>query len=902
MFRKLKAYLFSDAPFHTRIFYIVAISALAAALLGALTALSGELPYVGSLLAAMVSSGLILFVWKTGKSELGSYLLIIFIDCFLFPYCFYMEGGINGGVCMWYILSFFAVFLLIRGKGFWPLLILSFVSMSATYMLSYYNPEWVTPLSSERTVHIDFMFSTLIIGGICGIIVRFQNQVYLAEQKKILVQNKELERLSRAKNNFFANMSHEIRTPINTIIGLNEMILREDVSDEVAENAVHIQSASKMLLTLINDILDMSKIESGKMEIVPVQYETGTLFSELVNIIWIRAHEKNLEFKLDISPEIPSMLYGDVVRIKQVITNLLTNAVKYTPKGFVTLSAQSENLDSNRILLTISVSDSGIGIKKEDMQHLFSSFQRVDEAKNVGIEGTGLGLSITHQLVELMGGTITVNSIYQKGSVFTVQIEQQIVSSSPMGHRNFMVKTTGSRRQKYKQIFEAPDARILVVDDNEMNLMVAKKLLRETQTQVDLAKSGRECLELTRQHFYHVIFMDHMMPEMDGIETLRRVQTQENGLCHDTPVIALTANATTDADRIYGEKGFKGYLAKPISGSLLEATLLKFLPEELVEYNLSRENTEMADLVQLVTRAARKKVHITTDCVCDLPPYILEMYEIGVMPCYICTDQGRFRDINEMNSDNLMEYWTRSGGNVRSETASVEEYESFFSDALGIGENVIHISTTRRLGEGFRTAAAAAQSFDNVTVVDSHHLGGGMGILVMAAGRKAEIGWSTEEILAYLDELKRRVCSGFIAPSVEPLRKKGKIRKTASQLCTALDLHPVLTMRKGEMTLGGVCTGNMERSYARYIRKALKGKRNIDSRVLFINYTGCSAKQLKEFVRQVERYQSFETIILQKTSATISSNCGLGAMGLSYVKKKTELSGFVASEEPRNKD
>ena len=172
----------------------------------------------------------------------------------------------------------------------------------------------------------------------------------------------------------------------------------------------------------------------------------------------------------------------------------------------------------------------------------------------------------------------------------------------------------------------------------------------------------------------------------------------------------------------------------------------------------------------------------------------------------------------------------------------------------------------------------------------------------MAAGRKAEIGWSTEEILAYLDELKRRVCSGFIAPSVEPLRKKGKIRKTASQLCTALDLHPVLTMRKGEMTLGGVCTGNMERSYARYIRKALKGKRNIDSRVLFINYTGCSAKQLKEFVRQVERYQSFETIILQKTSATISSNCGLGAMGLSYVRKKTELSGFVVSEEPRNED
>ncbi len=890
MIQKIKTYLFGNAPLHARVVFIVSASALIASLMGALTAISGDLPYIGSLLAAVVSSALILFVWKTGKSELGSYLLVVFIDCFLFPYCFFLEGGINGGVCMWYILGFFAVFLLVHGKWFWPLMLLSFASMAVTYTVSYYHPEWVAPLKNEQTIYIDFMFSTLIVGAICGIIVRFQNQVYLAERKKILDQNKELERLSRARNHFFANMSHEIRTPINTIIGLNEMILREDVSDETAENAIHIQSASKMLLTIINDILDMSKIESGKMEIVPVQYETGALFSDLVNIIWIRAHEKNLEFKLDIAPTIPSMLYGDAVRIKQVVTNLLTNAVKYTPKGFVTLSAQSEAIDSNRVLLTISVSDSGIGIKKEDMKHLFSSFQRVDEAKNAGIEGTGLGLSITQQLVELMGGKITVDSIYQKGSVFTIQIEQQIVNSSPVGHRNFLVKRTGGQRQKYKQIFEAPDARVLVVDDNEMNLMVAKKLLRETKIQIDLAKSGRECLELTRQHFYHVIFMDHMMPEMDGIETLKRIQVQENGLCHETPVIALTANATTDADRVYGEKGFCGYLAKPISGSLLEATLLKFLPNELVEYTLEQEDTEHTNLVQIVSSAARKKVHITTDCVCDLPQDILEMYGIGVMPYYVCTEQGRFRDTNEMTSDNLLEYWMQGGGNVRSEVASVEEYEKFFSDALDIGEHVLHISMSRKIGIGFQTAVAAAQSFDNVTIVDSEHLGGGMGILVMSAARQADMGWSVDEILVYLEEMKRRVSSGFIAPSVESLRKKGKISKIAYQICKVFDLHPVLTIRRGEMALHEIRSGNMERSYANYIRRSLKGKKNIDQRVLFINYTGCSARQLKEFVRQVEKYQKFEKIILEKTSATISSNCGLGAMGLSYVKKRTESS------------
>ena len=886
MIGKLKAYLFGDTPLQTRIFYIVAAGALLASLTGALSAVSSNLPYVGSLLAVAIIGALMFFVWKTGRAELGSYLLILFIDCLLFPYCFYLEGGIRGGVSMWYILSFFAVFLLVRGKWFWPLLALSFLTMAATYILSYYNPDWVRPLASEWTVYVDFMLSILIIGTICGVIVRFQNQVYLGEQKKILQQNQELERLSQTKNRFFANMSHEIRTPINTIIGLNEMILREEVSEEVAENAVHIQSASKMLLALINDILDMSKIESGKMEIVPIQYDTGAMFSDLVNIIWVRAHEKNLEFRLDISPTIPSMLYGDAVRIKQVVTNLLTNAVKYTPKGSVTLSAQSEAVGSDRVRLTISVSDSGIGIKKEDMQRLFHSFRRVDESTNAGIEGTGLGLSISQQLVKLMGGTITVDSIYQKGSTFTIQIEQEVVSSSPMGHRNYMVKTSAGQRQRYRQIFEAPDARVLVVDDNEMNLLVAKKLLRETKIQVDLARSGQECLNLTRQHIYHVIFMDHMMPEMDGLETLRRLQTQENGLCHETPVIALTANATSDADRAYREKGFCGYLSKPVSGALLEAMLLRFLPTELVEYDLTGADRETESLVEMVSGAARKKVHITTDCVCDLPKEILEQYGIGVIHYYLSTDRGRFRDISEMTSDNMLEYLMNGGGTVISETASVEEYESFFSDALEIGEHVIHISMTRKLGTGFDFASAAAQSFGNVTVVDSQHLSSGMGFLVMRAAQLAERGFSSQEILAELEEMKRRVSTRFIAPSVEPLMKKGKISYPVYRLCTALKLHPELTLRKGEMVISGIRRGDMDRAYGEFIRRALRQSRNIDTRLLFITYAGCSARQLGDFRQRVEKYRKFEQIILQKTSATISSNCGLGAMGVSYVRRK----------------
>lgn len=891
MIKKLTAYMFGDAPLRTRIFYIVTAGALIASLAGAMSALFSDLPYAGSLLVAVTTGALMIFVWKTGRADLGSYLLIAAINCFLFPFCFYTEGGINGGVSMWYILSFLAVFLLVRGKWFWPVLIGSFASMAITYWGAYHHPEWVTPLESEWTMYVDFMFSILIIGSISGVIVWFQNKVYLGEQKKILDQNRELERLSQTKNSFFANMSHEIRTPINTIIGLNEMILREeDISDEVAENAAHIQSASKMLLTIINDILDMSKIESGKMEIVPVQYETGAMFSDLINIIWIRAHEKNLEFRLDISPKLPSMLYGDAVRIKQVVTNLLTNAVKYTTKGSITLSARSETVDSNTVMLTISVSDTGMGIKKEDMDRLFQSFRRVDETATAGIEGTGLGLSIAQQLVELMGGKITVDSIYQKGSVFTIQIEQKIVNHNPMGYKNFATKTDQGQRRKYKQTFEAPDARALIVDDNEMNLLVAQKLLRGTRIQVDLARSGEECLELTRRHFYHVIFMDHMMPEMDGVEALRRLRTQENGLCHETPVIALTANATSDADQVYGEKGFRGYLAKPVSGSLLEAMLLKFLPRELVKYDLAETDKGAEGLVQTLTGTPRKKVHITTDCVCDLPGEMLAKYGIGVMHYYVYTDGGRFRDVNEVTSDNLLEYLAGGETDVRSDPASVEEYEGFFADALGIGEHVIHISMAQNISTGFKFASAAARSFDNVTVVDSSHLSSGMGLLVICAAHLAERGYSPEEIIRRLEGLKDRISTSFIVPSAESLHKKGKVSDIVHGLCGRLGLHPVLTLKKGRMVLSGVYGGSMERAYAAYLRKACRGRKNIDTRLLFITYAGCGTRQLKEFREEVEKHRKFDRVILQKTSATISSNCGLGAMGLSYIKNGGERS------------
>lgn len=309
---------------------------------------------------------------KLFSQKLAAWLLVIGTNVILFPFVFFLSGGMDGGTPLWFVLGLVYIFLLFQGKAFWLALCLSAASFLATYIAAYFHPERIPPV--ERFYSFTGSYVTLLfVSCFIGILLKMQTKTY--ETEKALVEEKkaEVERIARSKDTFFTNMSHEIRTPINTIIGLNEMILREDISDEIAENAINIQNASKMLLTIINDILDLSKLESGKMEIVAGQYEVSSLFSDLVNLIWVRAHQKDLEFKVDIDPEIPSMLYGDEVRIKQVITNLLTNAVKYTDSGSVTLSAKEERIAADQILLRISVEDTGMGIRRENLDNLFRS-------------------------------------------------------------------------------------------------------------------------------------------------------------------------------------------------------------------------------------------------------------------------------------------------------------------------------------------------------------------------------------------------------------------------------------------------------------------------------------------------------------------------------------------------
>ena len=398
---------------------------------------------------------------------------------------------------------------------------------------------------------------------------------YMTELRK---QRELAEEASKAKSQFLANMSHEIRTPINAILGMDEMVLRTSSEKEVLDYAEDIQTSGRTLLALINDILDFSKVEEGKMEIIPVQYEPGLMKSDLVNMVRERAIQKGLTINVDFDGNIPRLLKGDEIRIKQCALNLLTNAVKYTKEGRIGLKIGSRKEDDRHIRLDFAVSDTGAGIRKEDMEELFSPFARLDEEKNRSIEGSGLGISITKRLLDLMDSSLNVQSEYGKGSVFSFSVVQEVLDWEPTGDLDREHDIKERKKPEYKEMFHAPNASILVVDDIRMNLTVITKLLRKTLIKIDTAMSGPEAILLARKNDYDIIFVDHLMPDMDGIETLHHMKENEGD---NHPVyIALTANAISGAREMYLDAGFADYISKPVEGIRLEKLIMGYLPAE----------------------------------------------------------------------------------------------------------------------------------------------------------------------------------------------------------------------------------------------------------------------------------------------------------------------------------
>jgi len=795
---------------------------------------------------------------------------------------FIVNDGVNSGSTIWLALGLWYIFIMFRGRTLVTFLIMAVLAYGAAYLTGYFHPEILVPMSSRQSVYIDSFFSLMAVSFIGGITFQIHVRIFEKEHELNLKQKEELKQAGESKDIFFANMSHEIRTPINAIMGLNELILRYSEQEEVQECAQDIQIASNMLLNQVNDILDLSQMEVNKMHIVPVNYQIQEVIGELVDLVRVQADKKGLDLYVDVDKNLPAVLNGDEKRLKQVLLNIMDNAVKYTEEGSVTLSVIGEEYTEETLKLNIKVADTGIGIRKENLDGIYDAFNRYDEARNKRILGTGLGLAITKQLVDMMEGEILVDSIYRKGTIFTISLTQKIVDVTPIGEIAYQGKVEEIKTE-YKPLFEAPEARVLIVDDSNMNRMVAQRLLSSTKVQIDTASSGAECLEMTKQKFYHVILLDYLMPDMNGLETLRAIRGQENGLCRETAVVALTANAISGARQVYVEQGFDGYVEKPIQGKLLENEVVRFIPSDIIECreaeNVSEETVEQ---MKRLSQRKRKKIYITTDCTCDIPQELLEKYDIKLMYLERKTPHGRFADTREIDSDSIAQYLTLEKCDAYGDKVSVEEFEEFFAEVLTQSEEVIHISLSSKVGRSHSVAVEAAKGFGHVHVIDSGQISCGQGLVVLYAAKLAAEGRTVSEVCAEVEKMKNHVHTSCIMPSADIFYQNGRTSAFVAKLCKIFQLHPFAVFKQKKVIIYSLLMGSLEKSWRQGIHFSFRNKKKINTDVVFITHVGCSVKQIDWIKKEIAKHVKFDKVITQKTSFTTACSVGMGTIGYAY--------------------
>lgn len=826
---------------------------------------------------------------------IGIMLIVLVVE-------FFFGGGVEGGAVLWITFAFIYVSLVATGVFRNIMLALLLVVTFGCYLLEYFYPDLVIHHNRDL-FFLDSFLSFVLVSFALFLMVSYQIRMFKEENKKAKKEAKRVEELNQSQNRFFSTMSHEIRTPINSILGLNELILRqENISDEIAKDAAGIQGAGKMLLALINDILDFSKIEAGSMDIVPVDYKLGDMVSEIVNMIWLRAQDKGLSLNVSVDPGVPSALYGDEVRIKQILINLLNNAVKYTKEGSVGFHIESEEAGENSVTLRISVSDTGMGIKKDSIPYLFDAFKRVDQANNRYIEGTGLGLSIVKQLVELMGGSISVNSVYGEGSTFNVIIKQQIADHSPIG--DLSIQNYGKvKKHAYESSFTAPEASVLIVDDNEMNLEVERKLLLATKMSVDVANSGKKALEATINKRYDLILMDHLMPQMDGIECLGHIRNQVGGLNLQTPVVILTANAGSENKELYNHAGFDGYLVKPVSGESLEEMMISQIPGEKLD--IKKSTRRMQGQTNATAGYSRKMpVVITTSSMCDLPDVVMRDPRLPILPFVVKTEDAVFKDGTQIGADELVGY-IKNGRKAVSAPPETSVYTEFFAEVLKSAHHLIYIALTTSMSEDYERAMEASKAFDNVTVINSESLSSATGLLVLIACKLAQRDMPVDDIVDELEMVKKRIRCSFIVDSTDFMRRNGRISEKMHRLAESLSLRPCLKFKNDKVKIDTICVGSKWNAYKTYISKAFSTDKRPDKDVLFITYVDLDEDMLDRICSEVRKLAKFETIIFQQASAAISSNCGPGSFGLLYFlkgKKSYNISSLLPSATISSQD
>jgi signal transduction histidine kinase/CheY-like chemotaxis protein/HPt (histidine-containing phosphotransfer) domain-containing protein len=710
MLRHLGRIFFAQTlPFRGKLFNILVIGALFISLFVCISGFVTGASFANSLvcgITAVLAVLLLLVGTRTGRYQLSFFVSIVVVFFIFYPIMFFSAGGYRSGMPSFFVFAVVFTVFMLEGRKALVVSLAEIAYYTVLCIYAYYHPEFVSPFGSEFAYVADVLVGVISVSAVLGMTLFIQLGLYNSQQKELKEAYQDLEEqtrlaesVSRAKTDFLAQMSHEIRTPMNAIIGMSHLTLQEEISPQAREYLGNIWRAGDNLMSIINDILDFSRIESGRLNIAPGEYQLASLINDTLSIIRTRLHEKPVLMFTMIDSTLPRQLFGDEARIRQILLNLLSNAVKYTREGHVILSIRGEKSADNRgIVLWFEVADTGIGIKQEDMGKLFGNFVRIDAKQNRGIEGTGLGLAISRRLCQLMGGDITVRSVYGKGSTFTASLPQTIADSRPFAQVEapdskpvliyekrrvsgeslvYTVKNLGvscsradSREalagllengnyrfvfmpsalytefrdtvEKQKTLsgessllslngiipvifaeygeairtdvktlmmpihpaavadilngkasdagynhvqksgvrFTAPDARILVVDDMVTNLDVTAGLLVSYRVKVDRALEGPEAIRLIHENRYDIVFMDHMMPGMDGIEATEIIRKTEGDYFKNLPIIALTANAIFGMKEMFLEKGFNDYLSKPIEIFRLDDVLGKWIPAE----------------------------------------------------------------------------------------------------------------------------------------------------------------------------------------------------------------------------------------------------------------------------------------------------------------------------------
>ena len=538
-----------------------------------------------------------------GRLGVASNFMVIVSCFFLFPGIFFSQGGIESGMSSWFALGILFIFLLLDGVNFVVMLSLDAIVIIGCYWLSYKYPQLVHGQMLRASFFLDVVQSIFVTTVAVGLIVKVQawmqkQQDSIVEEKnKLLVEvtqkakhaQREAEIANHSKSNFLANMSHEIRTPINTVLGMDEMILRETREDNTRSLAQDIRTSTEFLLEIVNEILDFSRIESGKMELMADDYELCDVLHDTVTVFGLRAKEKGLYLHIHVDEKLPAMYRGDSLRLRQIINNIMSNAIKYTREGGINFSVTGHQEEDSEVL-HFEIEDTGAGIREEDLHRLFEAFERIDEKTNRNIEGTGLGMAITANLLHMMDSNLQVRSVYGQGSTFYFDLKQRVKDWTPIGHFQVKDKKNADNSKEQHFTFLAPNVHVLLVDDNAMNRKVFCKLLKHTQIQIDEVDNGFTCLEMVKKRHYDIIFLDHMMPELDGVETFSYMQSMQENRCKDTPVIVLTANAIIGAKEQYMQIGFTDYLSKPIDSHRLENLIV----EQLALHNIHVEPIELS--------------------------------------------------------------------------------------------------------------------------------------------------------------------------------------------------------------------------------------------------------------------------------------------------------------------